>query len=113
VTGGKDRYGTQIGDHATTALRFVAVFEQVDALPAAEREPAVANGNRERNRGECTLDVGRHVVGALRSVRNPLHRRLIRCGHEPAKELDEIAAHVGVGVLLDQQRARRVLHEQR
>src|SRR4051794_41663967 len=46
----------------------VAVLAQVDALPGAQGEAAVADRQRERGTEERGLDVGGHVVGALERV---------------------------------------------
>ena len=58
----------QRGEQAAGAAA-VAVLAQVDALPGAEREPAVADRQRQRRAEQRRLDVGRHVVGALDGVR--------------------------------------------
>ena len=44
------------------AVRRGAVLEQEDALPSAELQPSVGDGDAELGLGQRALDVGRHVV---------------------------------------------------
>jgi len=44
------------------AVRRRAVLEQEDALPSAELQPSVGDGDAELGLGQRALDVGRHVV---------------------------------------------------
>lgn len=84
-----------------------AVLPQENALPGAEQQPAGADGHRHRRIGEHAARVRRHVVGAFGvvaiggiAVRRPAHGQGF-----------EVAAHVGVGVLGDGQRAAGMTHE--
>jgi len=45
------------------------MLPEVDPLPGAEHQAALCDWNRKARRRQNRLDVGRHVVGALRSVR--------------------------------------------
>ena len=61
-------------------MRAVAVLDDIDALPGAERHPAALDRDAEAHRGEHRLDVARHVVGALFLVRvvRPLRRERVQ-----------------------------------
>ena len=83
------------------------MLEEVDALPRAEREAPGAHGNSEGGLGERCLDVRRHVVGPLGAV----DEERIALGHESLEEGEEVALHVGVGVLLDEERGGGVAAE--
>lgn len=85
-------------------VRGVAMFPQVNALPRAERQASVAQGQAEVHGGERGADVRRHVVRALAGM----DEERIAVGHEAVEEAFEIAAYVRVGVFLDEQRGGRV-----
>lgn len=76
------------------------MLKQIEALPNAEREAAVDNGNGERSLRESCFDVGRHVIGAFCAM----DEKRIAIGHEAAEEGQQIALDVGIGVFLDQER---------
>ena len=83
----------------------VAVLAQVDPLPRAEGEGAVADRERQVLAGQRGLDVGRHVVGALQragpvrvAASGDAHRRRPRSGSR---------RDCGRGVLVDGQRGGR------
>ena len=86
----------------------VAVLAQVDPLPRPEREPAVADRQRERRAEQRRLDVRGHVVRALDRVR-PVRRVL---GHRVVEPALEVAPHVRRGVLVEGQRRGGVADEQ-
>ena len=50
------------GQDEGAAVRRGAVIEQEDALPSAELQPSVGDGDAELGLGQRALDVGRHVV---------------------------------------------------
>jgi len=83
------------------------MFEDIDTLPGTERRPALDNGNRKLTLCESGADVRRHVVGAFHRVR--IEATVL--GHESAEEGFEIVDNVGISVLLDQERSRRVAEE--
>ena len=87
------------------------MLEQIDALPGAKRKPALGDGDRQRHGGERRLDVRGHIVRPFGGVHDPAHGRVVGRWHKPAKEGVEVAAYVRVSVLLDQQRAGCVAHE--
>ena len=93
-------------DRARAAV--VAVLAEVDPLPGAEREAPVADRDRHRRADQQRLDVRGHVVGPLGRVLE-VGRVLRHRAREPALH---VAAHVGIGVLVDRQRRRGVLDEQ-
>jgi hypothetical protein len=73
-------------------MRTQSVLPDVDAF----------NWNRQLNGRQCGANVGRHVVGPLFAMAE----QRVSVGHEAAEEAVEIVAHVGIGVLLDQQAGR-------
>ena len=82
-------------DAAVAAV--VAKFAEVDALPGAEGETPIGDGDREAHAEERTLGVGGHVIG-------PLHGVVIvglALPHKAVHDLAEVGAHVGVGILID------------
>lgn len=87
----------------------VAVLPEEDALPGAQGAAAVGDGDTEGGLGEGGSDVRGHVVGALRCV----NEERISIGDEARKESIEVTLDVGVGVLVDDQRSARVVHEDR
>ena len=46
-------------------MRPAPVFEEIDALPGPEREPAAEDRDRQADIGEGGADMGRHIVGAF------------------------------------------------
>lgn len=85
-----------------------AVFPEVDALPGAEGESVVHDGDGECGGGEGGLDVGRHVVGAFGGV--GVERVVF--GDEATHPLLEVAAGGGVGVLLNREAGGGVSDEE-
>lgn len=94
------------GEYHPSLAAVVAVLAQIDALPRAEAQPAAGNGDQQAAAQQRRLDVGRHVVGPFDRV---LVRELFR--HDGRQAGLEVHGHVGVGVLVDRQRGRRVLQE--
>jgi len=82
----------------------VTVFAEVDSLPDAEQQLAILNRHAERRSEQCRFDVRWHVVHSLGGV--PIGKRL---GSDPAERHLQIPRHIGVGVLVDDQRRRGVL----
>jgi len=75
------------------------MFPNVNALPRAERYVAFADGNGKINSGECSANVGGHVVVAF----GGMNEHMIAVGNEPGEEGFEVAANVGISVFLDEQ----------
>jgi hypothetical protein len=71
--------------------------------------PSLGNRDAQIDRRERRPDVRGHVIVAF----DRMHEQRIAVAHEAREESFEIAPHVRVGVLLDQQRGGRVLQVQR
>ena len=76
-----------------------AVFPQVYALPGAEHQLAISDRDGEFTAGQDRANVGRHVIRAFHGVE--VDRVAVR--RQPAHEVFQIPAHVGVGILGNQQ----------
>lgn len=76
------------------------MLEEIDALPGAEREAAVVDGDGEVDAGEDGADVGGHVVGAFEGV--GVEAGVF--GHEALKGIADVDDDVGVVVFLDGER---------
>lgn len=88
-------------------MRSAAVFEQVETLPRAEGHMAVNDRNRERCMRQGRADVRRHVVGPFERV--PIVFRVF--GDQAFEEIAQVERHVGVGILLDDERTGSVLNK--
>src|SRR5215210_5143427 len=75
------------------------VLPDVEALPGAEAELAVDDGDGEGDVGERGLDVGGHVVRTLRRV----GVEGIALRHQPVEPALQILPRRGIGILLDRQ----------
>src|SRR5450432_2101419 len=93
-------------DDEATPVRSPAVLPKVDGLPDTEREITIVDRDVFGRSREDRSRVGGHVVGSLVVVL-PVHRFGSELGEPPV----QIAEHGGIGVLLDHQTGRRVLHE--
>ncbi|CAH2599323.1 protein of unknown function [Rhodovastum atsumiense] len=87
--------------HHLALVRRGAMFPEIDALPRAKHQFPLDNGNRKLGLGQGGADMGRHVVRPL----NVMHVASTPVGGETGEEAFEIGAHVGIGILLHQQRA--------
>src|SRR5262245_960355 len=87
-------------------MRPSPMLGNIDALPGSERERPRNHRDVQRHSGEHRLDVRRHVIRPFGTV-NP--RGVGRC--KKVERPGEIAAHVGIGVFLDDQRSRRMPYE--
>lgn len=90
-------------------MRRGAMLVEINALPRAEHQSSALNRNAQRRGRECGAHVRGHVVRAFARV--PKQRIAVR--HEALKKSFEIALHFGIGVLLNEQRSRGVLHKKR
>jgi hypothetical protein len=88
------------GQDEGAAVRRGAVLEQEDALPSAELQPSVGDGDAELGLGQRALDVGRHVVRPFVIV--AVERDIF--WHDAMQKSTEVAPHIGRCILLDQQR---------
>ena len=83
-------------------MRGTAVFPEIDALPGAQREPAMVDGNGNVDRRQGSPDVGWHVVIAF----GRMNEKRIAIRNKPGEEFLEIASHIRIGIFLDEQRGR-------
>lgn len=91
------------------AMRIRTMLEKVDALPGAEQQTAVSDRDREVRLGKRRPNVCRHIVGAFGAMAVAgIARR-----SQPPKEVQKIGEHIGVRILLDQQRRGRVPQKDR
>ena len=84
------------------------VLEEVDALPRAQREMAVEDGNRKLHLSQGSFEVGRHVIRAFRVM---LVGAVFR--GDPVEVCLQVDAYGRVGVFLDQERRGGVPAEDR
>ena len=84
-----------------------AVFPKENALPGAEGTATACDRDAQRGLGEGGFDVGRHVVRAL----HRMDVAGVSVGDESRKKCVEVALHVTVGVLVDDQGCDRVMNE--
>src|SRR5262249_5850765 len=93
--------------HDFASVRPRAMLGNIDALPRTERERPANHRDVERHAGEHGLHMRRHVVRPLRIV-NPAGSR----GCKALERARKIAAHVWIGILLDDQRSRSMPREE-
>ena len=79
------------GQDEGAAVRRGAVLEQEDALPSAELQPSVGDGDAELGLGQRALDVGRHVVRPFVIV--AVERDIF--WHDAMQKSTEVAPHIG------------------
>lgn len=87
----------------------MTVLPKENALPSAEGAAATRDRDVERGLGECRSHVRGHVVWTLSGV----NEEGIPVGNEAREERIEVALNVGVGILVDDQRGARMVHEHR
>src|SRR6266852_5007758 len=97
------------GQHHRTPVRRAPVLENEDALPRPQGEAPRFDRDRQLRRQESAADVSRHVVGPLLGV--AITPDIL--GGQRAKEILEVAPHLGCGVFLDEQRCRGVAQKER
>jgi hypothetical protein len=95
--------------HDVAGVTLRAVFPQINPLPRSQRELSGADGKVQIHRRQCRADVRGHVVVAFRRV----DKQRVAVRHEPLEKRLQIAAHIRVGIFLDEQRSRRVLQMNR
>jgi len=78
-------------------MAYVAVLEEIEPLPGAQRELAALNRYRNRCRSQRRPDVARHVIGTFGGV--SVGSRFAR--DEPAHEVFQIGKHIRIGILLN------------
>ncbi len=85
------------------------MLPKIDALPGAQSEPAGVDGDREIHGGQSAAHVGGHIIVAFDRV----HKKRVAVRHEPGEESVEVAADIGVGIFLDEERGRSVANVKR
>ena len=85
----------------------IAMFSEINPLPCAEKQPAVADGYCQTAPEQHRFEVSRHVVAAFQSMFVVMRA----VGNEFTKVPLEVAAHFGAHVLVNDDRSRRVLDE--
>jgi hypothetical protein len=83
-----------------------AELAQADALPRAQAQAAVADGNHKRTAENRLFDVAGHVVGTFFLV--PVGKILRRHDIQQAIQIDK---HVRIGIFVDRKRSRCVHYE--
>ena len=94
--------------HQFSLASVVAEFAKVDALPSAEIQSMVRDGNGERNTHERRFGMSRHVV-------IPFERVLVVglvFGYQMVENPFHVVSHTGIGILVDTQTTTGMLHEQ-
>jgi len=90
-------------------VRMRPVFPEIDPLPGSEREPAALERKGKIHRRQRGADVRGHIVSALGGV----DEQRVAIAHEPREKSVEVAAHIGVGIFLDEQRGGSMPQMQR
>ena len=85
------------------------MLEHVDSLPGAEADCPSRTGIETLVDVEGGANMSRHVVASFGGVAEP--GRVF--GDQTFEEVAEVAAHVGIGVFLNDQRRGGVLDEDR
>jgi hypothetical protein len=86
----------------------VAVFKHIYPLPGTQGRPALLNRDCQLDLCQGCLDVCRHIVGSFSAV--PVNAALW-CN--TSEEIQQVPAHIGIGIFLDGQRCGGVADEQR
>ncbi len=89
------------------ASRSSAELAKPDALPVAESEAVLSDGDEQLVGGEGHFDVCGHVVGAFDGVGEEGHA----FGHDVSEVVEEVAHHGGVVVFVDEDGGRSVSQE--
>ena len=84
-------------DNQRAAAAVVAVFAQVDALPGADVQASIGDGDRQAVSEQAAFQVRGHVVATF--IRMAVVRFILR--HQAIKETLEILPHRGVGILIN------------
>ena len=88
-------------DDETPGTAIVTMFEEPYALPCAESEAAARDGDGERGRGESTLDVTGHVIGALLGMPDGRASLLAEVWDDSVQMGLHVVEDVGVCILAD------------
>jgi hypothetical protein len=80
-------------------VRGVAVFPEVNALPRAQSQVAMFQGQRQIYGGESSPDMSRHIVVAFSRV----NEQRVTIAYQTSEERFKVPANIRVGVFLDEQ----------
>jgi hypothetical protein len=100
-------FADEVQRHAA-GVRVRAMFPEINSLPRPQRELTGAHGQRKIHGRQRGANVRGHVVLALGGV----NEQRIAIRHEPREKGVEVAAHVGIGIFLDEQRSGGVAQMQ-
>ena len=108
--GGRSGRAAEELEHDLPPVRTLPVLGEINALPCTEGEPARHHRHGERHASQHGFDMGGHVVRSFHVVR-PARTD----GSKAVKRSDEIGTHIGIGILLNNERSRGVpdVEEQR
>jgi len=96
----------QLKDYAPL-VRMRTVLEDIQALPGAKRHAFRNQRNGKAGLSQSGPYVRSHIVGTFDCVAIVL----LVFRDEPLEEIAQIQRHIGIGVFLNDQRARSVLNE--
>src|SRR5215469_6112253 len=92
--------------HDLAPMCAATMLEKINTLPGAKHEPSRGERNGKLSLGERSPDMCRHVVRPFRVVAiTPVF------GRDRRKESLQIGLHIGIRILLDEERSRGVAAE--
>ena len=94
--------------HDLSRPTIVAELAEVDALPRTKIQPVIGDGDGEAHTEEGTLGMGWHVIIAFQYV---VVIRLVLLD-EMIHDFLHIRTHIRVGVFIDTEGTRSMLHEE-
>ena len=101
-------YSSNDRSHYLPCSSFVTELTEIDALPRAEVQSAVSNGDIDAHASYDALRMGWHVVRIFKNV--PIVRHVFR--YESVENRLHVTSHVRIPVLANAERATRVLHKE-
>ena len=104
-----ESHSSDHGDGDPSPMRVGPMLPEEHALPGPQVELGVGDGDRERARRQDRADVRGHVVGAFGGVAE----HGVAVGDEAGEVAFEVAPDARVGVLAEDERGARVVHEDR
>ena len=96
------------GGYQVAGAAMIPVFTQINPLPGAHQQFALADGNGQIVTNQTGFDVGRHVVGPFVSMQ--VIRRVLR--HHLVEMALQIRTHCWVGIFIDGEAGAGVLDKQ-
>lgn len=92
-------------------VRCIPMLKEVNALPRTKLQPPVHNRNRQIHGEQGRLYMSGHIVRPLVGMGQIGHLGVGRRRHETVKKGPQIGLDFGIGILLNEERARRMLHK--